>query len=293
MNPSRSVIARNLFALSLGLALFVGPSGTRAQDEIDCRPVIEQFRQNVQKAPTHVLTLLEDALIANGGHCVPQFVQAAIEASAADAKTVKKIVFVAITNAQAQAPQIAESAVSASPQHADAVREAFAEAFDADNPRLKPAEPADQPAWAQENSPVPEPTPPTIAPKTKPTPAPAPKPTPTPTPAPQTGPVIAQAPTQTTALPDEGWALLHDGVVEQSSPSDPAALAGTASPSPASPAPAAVEPELPDMKKKFFGFALPSLPSLPKLPQLPEVTEPTDLFFHEPFGGVPSFDQGS
>ncbi len=281
MNAIRPVHAWTVSLFLSGLALFFPLAAVEAQEEIDCRPVIEQFRQNVESAPTHVLTLLEDVLIANGGHCVPQFVQTAIEASDADAKTVKKIVFVAITNAQSQAPQIAEAAVSASPKYADAVREAFAEAFDADNPRLKPAEPAEQPAWAQENAPVP---PPSVIPTPRP---PLPEPTPEPTPpAIEPAPSAAPGPVVAATNPDEGWELLHDGVVEKSAPINPAALAEGA----LAPAPTAVEPELPQMKKKRFGFAL---PSLPKLPQLSEVSEPVDLFFHEPFGGVPSLDQGS
>lgn len=282
MNAIHPVHAWTVYLVLSGLALFAPRAAVEAQEEIDCRPVIEQFRQNVESAPTHVLTLLEDALIANGGHCVPQFVKTAIETSDADAKTVKKIVFVAITNAQSQAPQIAEAAVSASPKYADAVREAFAEAFDADNPRLKPAEPAEQPAWAQENAPVP---PPSVIPTPKP-PRPEPAPEPTPPAIEPAQQPSAPGPMVATANPDEGWELLHDGVVEKSAPINPAALAEEVP----GPSPTAVEPELPEMKKKRFGFAL---PSLPKLPQLSEVTEPVDLFFHEPFGGVPSLDQGS
>ncbi len=215
-----------------------------AEEEIDCRPVVEQLRKNVESAPKHVLTLLEDALIANGGHCVPQFVQTAIEASNADAQTVKQIVFVSITNAQAQAPQIAEAAVAANPKHADSVRAAFAEAFQDNNPRLKPADPADQPAWAQENAPVPAPKPIAAAPAIKTSPAPARQPEPAkakpvaPAPAPEAG-------------RDQGWELLHDGVVEKSAPIDPTTLAATRTETRPE-APAAVEPELPDMKKKRF-----------------------------------------
>ncbi len=285
------------------LSIILWSGSVHAQDGIDCGPVIENFRGNVESAPSHVLTLLEDVLIANGGHCVPQFVETAIEASNADAETVKKIVFVAITNAQSQAPQIAEAAVAASPKHADAVREAFAEAFSDENPRLKPAKPADQPAWAEENAPVP---PPATPPTPKPAPAPTPEPEPEPTPQPITPPPVPQAPAMAATASqeeasryrdldagDEGWKLLHDGVVNQP-PIDPQNLVAAGGGNTAAPdAPEPVEPPLPETKdKKRFSFSLPSL-ALPKLPSLPEASEPVDLFFHPPFGGVPGGDAGS
>ncbi|MCB1231477.1 MAG: hypothetical protein KDN19_14500 [Verrucomicrobiae bacterium] len=292
MNSKRFV--RRLSAFLLGSALSATISGTHAQEEtLDCGPVIANFRENVESAPSHVLTLLEDALIANGGHCVPDFVKTAIESSNADAKLVKKIVFVAVTNAQSQAPQIAEAAVAAAPKHADAVREAFADAFSDNNPRLAATEPADTPAWEQRNAPVPEPkVQPAPRPQPEPPAEPAPKPiAPTPAPAPvqsqSGGPALAANdagnPYMSVDDEDEGWKLLHDGVVEGMPPIDPQNLRET-SPE----APAAVEPPLPDMeKKKRFAF---SLPSLPTLPSLPEVEEPVDLFFHGPFGGVPPVD---
>lgn len=317
MKAFRRAVSRSFAVLPVfaAAAVLCCANSGRAQSDIDCGPVIENFRQNVESAPSHVLTLLEDALIANGGHCVPAFVQTAIEASGADSETVKKIVFVAVTNAQSQAPQIAESAVSAAPKHADAVREAFAEAFEDNNPRLKPAKPAEQPAWAQENSPVPEPK---NQPKPKPQPKPQPKPEPTPEPPadPLSEPIVPVAPNPKPEPPmmadnnagtngpsgpgvpfagsmqgeDEGWKLLHDGVVDQPEPIDPRNLtAGTE----VGNAPDPVEPPLPETRKKKFPFALPSLPSLPKLPELTEVSEPIDLFFHEPFGGIPPVDSGS
>lgn len=310
MKAFRRVVSRSFAVLPVLAAAVLCANAARAQSDIDCGPVIENFRQNVESAPSHVLTLLEDALIANGGHCVPAFVQTAIEASGADSETVKKIVFVAVSNAQSQAPQIAESAVSAAPKHADAVREAFAEAFEDNNPRLKPAKPAEQPAWAQENSPVPEPK---NQPKPKPQPKPQPKPDPTPEPPaePLSEPIVPVAPNPKLESPmmadngsspsgpnpyvgmqgeDEGWKLLHDGVVDHPEPIDPRNLtAGTE----VGNAPEPVEPPLPETKKKKFPFALPSLPSLPKLPELTEVSEPIDLFFHEPFGGIPPVDSGS
>lgn len=281
MNPQRSSV-RPLW-LAISLVLVQALPVALAQEEIDCRPVVEQLKKNVENAPTHVLTLLEDAVIANGGHCLGAFVQTAIEASNADAETVKKIVFVAITNAPKQAPEIAEAAVAASPKHADSVRAAFAEAFDEKNPRMKPADPAEKPAWEIANSPV-------TAPKPEPSPAPIPAPTmPKPAPAPSTTPAPAAEPlvaANDSENPyinidngnDQGWELLHDGVIEKPAPAAPANL------------PVVPPPPLEDdkaAKKGVFGFYLPSLPSLPA------VDKPIDVYFSSPFGGIPAPSQDS
>lgn len=256
-----------------------------SSSDVECRPVVEQLRQNVQKAPNHVLTLLEDAVIANGGHCVGDLVQAAIVASNADAATVKKIVFVAITNAPKQAPLIAEAAVAASPKNADSVRAAFAEAFDEKNPRLKPADPAAKPAWELPGAPV-------GAPKTGPVPpivarseAPAPV-----APNPARSPQVAANSAERNPYTDiegggaasEKWELLHDGVVDSGKPG--------AKPGPVdeSAAPGGIVPPPPiEEEKKKFGFDSLSF-LVPKLPELPDVDQPVDLYFASPFGGIPA-----
>lgn len=90
----------------------------------------------------------------------------------------------------------------------------------------------------------------------------------------------------------ERWELLHDGVIDQSAPGmapSPPMMLGPEEPAPRS-APPAVEPELPDMKKKRFGFLVPKLPSLP---QLPDVDEPVDVMFHSRFSGIPPISSGS
>jgi hypothetical protein len=271
------------FWLAISLAIVQALPAALAQEEIDCRPVVEQLKKNVENAPSHVLTLLEDAVIANGGHCLGDLVQTAIVASKADGETVKKIVFVAITNAPKQAPEIAEAAVAASPKDADFVRAAFAEAFDEKNPRLKPADPAAVPAWEVADSPVTAPKP-IPAPASIPTPVPA-VPKPAPEPATPGGPVVAAGDPGNpyvdidNGAADRGWELLHDGVVE-----GPAAGASTSG-EPITPPPPLGEDEA--TKKGVFGFSLPTLPSLPP------VDEPIDLYFSSPFGGIPGPGQGS
>ncbi|MCB1093575.1 MAG: hypothetical protein KDL87_18700, partial [Verrucomicrobiae bacterium] len=264
----------NPWAFAMIALLSAGPLS--AEEALDCRPVVEQLRKNVETAPAHVLTLLEDAIIANGGNCISPFVQTAIEASKADAATVKKIVFVAITSAPKQAPEIAEAAVAASPSNADSVRAAFSEAFDEKNPRMKPADPATKPAWEVANSPV-------SPPKSTPAPAPIPVPVPAPQPA-KTAPAnpapVVAANDENPYIniddtdPNAGWQLLHDGVIDDAHAT--ASHENTASIVPPPP----LEEENP-AKKGVFGFHLPQLPSLPP------VDQPIDLYFHSPFGGIP------
>ncbi|MBL9151583.1 MAG: hypothetical protein JNK37_03830 [Verrucomicrobiales bacterium] len=276
---------KTLTRSALAVALLSLPAVCVAAEEIDCRPVVDQLRKNVESAPGHVLTLLEDAVIANGGHCVGSLVKTAIEASKADADTVKKIVYVAVTNAPKQAPEIAESAVSASPKYADSVRAAFADAFDEKTPRLKPADPASKPAWEVANSPVQAPAP-------IPAPAPAPTPKPKPAPAPATDPQIAAAAAgdnpylNIDGQNDDGpWELLHDGVVDK--PSDLATAGAPDAGEKIIPPPPLEEEKA--TKKGFFSRGLPVL----ALPSLPEVDQPIDLYFSSPFGGIPAPNQDS
>lgn len=256
-----------------------------AQTGVNCRPVVEQLRQNVQKAPNHVLTLLEDAVVANGGHCVGDLVQAAIVASNADPATVKKIVFVAITNAPKQAPEIAEAAVAASPKSADSVRAAFAEAFDEKNPRLKATDPAAKPAWEQAGAPV-------GAPKKNPVPMPTGR-SEAPAPVAPNPPQVAANATERNPYTDidrvspnddGNWKLLHDGVVESGKPGahNPQGSRESAS------APGAIVPPPPlEEEKKKLGFDSLSF-LVPRLPELPPVDAPVDLYFSSPFGGIPA-----
>jgi len=162
---------------------------------------------------------------------------------------------------------------------------AFAEAFDEKNPRLKPADPADKPAWEVADSPVTAPKP-IPAPASNPKPAPAPaQPKATPVPAPSGGPVVAANDPGNPYInidngaANQGWELLHDGVVEKPAASTPPTGG------PIIPPPPLGEDKV--AKKGVFGLRLPTLPSLPP------VDEPIDLYFSSPFGGIPGPNQGS
>lgn len=95
---------------------------------IDCAAVGERVSTAVKANPDQVLTVVEDALVAYA-ECACEVVTAAINSSNGTADTVKQIVLVAVQSAQTEAPAIAECAVAAAPEHAEAVRLAFAEAF--------------------------------------------------------------------------------------------------------------------------------------------------------------------
>ena len=95
---------------------------------VDCAAVAERVATAVKANPAEVLTIVEDAMVAYE-QCACEVVSAAIQNSGGTAETVKQIVLVAVQNAETQAPAIAECAVGAAPEHAEAVRLAFAEAF--------------------------------------------------------------------------------------------------------------------------------------------------------------------
>ena len=95
---------------------------------VDCAAVAERVATAVKANPDDVLTIVEDAMVAYE-QCACEVVSAAIQNSGGSAETVKQIVLVAVQNAETQAPAIAECAVGAAPEHAEAVRLAFAEAF--------------------------------------------------------------------------------------------------------------------------------------------------------------------
>lgn len=134
--------ALSLFAFT---AAFFWQASADAQLKIDCKSVSERVRTAIEAKPDQVLTIVEDALVAYSG-CVDAIVKTAIETTEADAAGVKQIVLVAVTTAEKDAPQIAESAVAAAPDHADAVREAFAEAFENKTDTSKTAVVAAKPA---------------------------------------------------------------------------------------------------------------------------------------------------
>lgn len=95
---------------------------------VDCAAVAERVATAVKANPNEVLTIVEDAMVAYE-QCACEVVSAAIQNSGGSAETVKQIVLVAVQIAETQAPAIAECAVGAAPEHAEAVRLAFAEAF--------------------------------------------------------------------------------------------------------------------------------------------------------------------
>ena len=134
--------ALSLFAFT---AAFFWQTSAGAQLKIDCKSVSERVRTAIEAKPDQVLTIVEDALVAYSG-CVDAIVKTAIETTEADAAGVKQIVLVAVTTAEKDAPQIAESAVAAAPDHVDAVREAFAEAFENKTDTSKTAVVAAKPA---------------------------------------------------------------------------------------------------------------------------------------------------
>jgi hypothetical protein len=122
------LIRLSLFqSVAASVALIVLPMSASAQG-VDCAAVGERVAAAVEANPGQVLIVVEDALVAYE-NCACEIVGAAIRNSDGSAETVKQIVLVAVQNAQTQAPAIAECAVGAAPQHADAVRIAFAEAF--------------------------------------------------------------------------------------------------------------------------------------------------------------------
>ncbi|NNE90210.1 MAG: hypothetical protein HKN23_01045 [Verrucomicrobiales bacterium] len=116
------------FSLIAALCSFAGLSAS-AQLDVDCDSAAERVKAAVEAKPENVLTVVEDALVAYNG-CVGEIVGTAIESSKADAGLVKQIVMVAITASEKDSAEIAESAVAAAPDHADSVREAFAEVFE-------------------------------------------------------------------------------------------------------------------------------------------------------------------
>jgi hypothetical protein len=117
-----------LFQKTFGcVAAFLILLSAQAQN-IDCAAVGQRVAAAVKANPSDVLTIVEDAMVAYE-QCACEVVTAAIEHSNASADTVKQIVLVAVRNAETQAPAIAECAVGAAPEHADAVRLAFSEAF--------------------------------------------------------------------------------------------------------------------------------------------------------------------
>jgi hypothetical protein len=95
---------------------------------VDCAAVAERVATAVKANPDEVLTIVEDAMVAYE-QCACEVVSAAIKNSGGGADMVKQIVLVAVQHAETQAPAIAECAVGAAPEHAEAVRLAFAEAF--------------------------------------------------------------------------------------------------------------------------------------------------------------------
>ena len=154
------------FFLAGSLAAF-GFSSVADGQQNDCRVVAAEVQSLIQGAPAMTLTVVEDALVANPG-CVCEIIRTAIAASNADAVMVKKIVYTAVTTTQQHAPTIAECAVAAAPEHADAVRAAFAEAFE-DVDRKKPGKKPVQVASSEKPKPAPKPT--SSAPKPAPKPA--------------------------------------------------------------------------------------------------------------------------
>ncbi len=126
MKTIRTIAFTPILAITAILAV---ANQSDAQLKIDCESVAERVKTAIEGKPNQVLTIVEDALVAYSG-CVDTIVITAIETSKADADLVKQIVLVAVTTAEDEAPQIAEAAVAAAPDHADSVREAFAEAFE-------------------------------------------------------------------------------------------------------------------------------------------------------------------
>jgi hypothetical protein len=130
----KSFLAGSLIALGL--------TSNAIGQQADCRAVAAEVQALIKGAPAMTLTVVEDALVANP-NCVCEIVTTAIAASNADAAMVKRIVYTAVTTTQQHAPAIAECAVAAAPAYADAVRAAFAEAFEDDarkDPKKKPAQ---------------------------------------------------------------------------------------------------------------------------------------------------------
>lgn len=122
---SKLLSLRGLAASSVAVVLMTVPASAQ---KIDCAEVAERVSAAVKANPDQVLTIVEDALVAYE-QCACEVVSSAITNSGGSAETVKQIVLVAVQNAETQAPAIAECAVGAAPEHAEAVRIAFAEAF--------------------------------------------------------------------------------------------------------------------------------------------------------------------
>jgi hypothetical protein len=143
-------------------------SGTSLQAQTDCKAVAARLKEMISKVPSHVLTAVEDTLVASP-ECVCEIVKTAIEASKADADKVRRIVYVAVTTAPESAPAIAECAVAAAPECADSVRTAFAEAFEdgRGDRKTAPSKKAAQIAKTEKKTPKPAP-----ASKSKPAAAP-------------------------------------------------------------------------------------------------------------------------
>ena len=119
----KSIPSVSILLAIIAIAL---PSGASAQLDVDCDSVAERVRVAIETKPDNVLTIVEDALVAYNG-CVGAIVRTAITTKEADADMVKQIVMVAATASNQDSKEIAEAAVEAAPNHADAVRAAFAE----------------------------------------------------------------------------------------------------------------------------------------------------------------------
>lgn len=150
MNSFRSTFYTALIFCGVGL------SGTSLHAQTDCKAVAARLKEMIKSVPDHVLTALEDTLVASP-ECVCEVVKTAIEASKADADNVRRIVFVAVTTAPESAPAIAECAVAAAPEHADSVRAAFAEAFEDGKgaPKTAPSREAAKMAKTEQKAPKP------------------------------------------------------------------------------------------------------------------------------------------
>ncbi len=133
---------------ALAVACLAALSGN-AQAGPDCAAVGDRVSSAVAANPDQILTVVEDALIAYN-ECSCEIITAALQSSGADAALTEKIVFVAVKTAPTSAPSIAECAIAARPEQTDAIRKAFADAFNgSDVPEVTEVKPKPEPAKAE------------------------------------------------------------------------------------------------------------------------------------------------
>ena len=125
-NPFRAAEALACLGALFFLLLADAGAGVAAID--DCAAVGRKVKSAVEKEPTTVLVIVEDALTAHPD-CACEIVKGAILGSEADNDLVKEIVITAVTTAETKAAEIAECAVAAAPDAAKAVKAGLEQAL--------------------------------------------------------------------------------------------------------------------------------------------------------------------